>query len=303
MKINKFNITNPIYSELKKYKLISDENLVKISSSTRDKKISVYRDKKTKLIFLEKYICDNNYYSTVKYLNNNLKTKNSNVKTSTKTIKVLDLEDDERRSRQFKNILHNKNVLDFGCGWGGFLKNISSPKSLSGVELREECIEYIDKNLPKISLHNNIDLFDSDFDVITMFHVLEHIPNQVEILKILKKKLNKNGKLIIEIPHAEDFLLEFDELKEFKNFTFWSEHLILHTYKSLMIVLRKAGFKNIQVDFFQRFGFDNHLGWFIKKQPGGHDYFQKHSSDELNYAYKENLVNLKKTDTLIAIAY
>jgi hypothetical protein len=35
-------------------------------------------------------------------------------------------------------------------------------------------------------------------------------------LKELKKKLTKNGKIIIEVPSAEDFLLK---LKEFKKFT------------------------------------------------------------------------------------
>ena len=71
-----------------------------------------------------------------------------------------------------------------------------------------------------------------------MFHVLEHIPHQIQTLKIIKKNLKKNGKLIIEVPHADDFLLNFDELKEFKDFTFWSEHLILHTFFSLKKFLK-----------------------------------------------------------------
>ena len=85
-----------------------------------------------------------------------------------------------------------------------------------------------------------------------MFHVLEHIPYQVETLKMLKSKLKTKGKIIIEVPHAEDFLILQDELKEFKNFTFWSEHLILHTYKSLRTILAKSGFKKINIQFYQR---------------------------------------------------
>ena len=125
-----------------------------------------------------------------------------------------------------------------------------------------------------------------------MFHVLEHTANQVETLKILKNKLNQNGKIIIEIPHAEDFLIEFDELKEFKDFTFWSEHLILHTYTSLKTILKKAGFKKIQVNFFQRYGFDNHLGWFLRRKPGGHDYFKKYNSEVLKRLEKSTLLHL-----------
>ena len=303
---NKFNITNPIYDELIKYKLITDKNILKLSR-TRDKKIPVYFDKKTKLIFLERCVTDTKYYNSIRYLNTKPKRNSlnsiSNVKASNKTIKVSNLDDDMRRSKQFSRVLINKNVLDFGCGWGGFLNNLSSSKSLCGVELRQECHDYVRSNIKKIDIRSDINLFDCNFDVITMFHVLEHIPEQVKILKSLKNKLNKKGKLIIEVPHAEDFLFEFNELKEFKEFTFWSEHLVLHTSKSLTTLLQKAGFKNVKIDFYQRFGLDNHLGWFIKKKPGGHDYFRKFSSDVLNDEYGKNLIKLKKTDTLIATAY
>ena len=135
-----------------------------------------------------------------------------------------------------------------------------------------------------------------------MFHVLEHIPYQVKTLKILKSKLKKGGKIIIEVPHAEDFLLLQDELKEFKNFSFWSEHLVLHTYQSLKKILQVAGFKKINVRFYQRYNFSNHLGWFINRKPNGHFLYDKLVSKSLNKLYSENLIKLKQTDTLIAIA-
>jgi hypothetical protein len=135
-----------------------------------------------------------------------------------------------------------------------------------------------------------------------MFHVLEHIPYQINTLKMLKSKLKKNGKIIIEVPHAEDFLILQEELKEFKNFTFWSQHLILHTYKSLKTILHKSGFKNINIKFYQRYNFANHLGWFLKKKPGGHNFYKNIISKKLNKIYCDNLVRLKQTDTLIAIA-
>ena len=135
-----------------------------------------------------------------------------------------------------------------------------------------------------------------------MFHVLEHIPFQIDTLKAIKSKLKNNGKIIIEVPHAEDFLILQDELKEFKDFTFWSEHLILHTYKSLKTVLIKAGFRNINIQYYQRYNFSNHLGWFLKKKPGGHNFFKKLSSKKINDSYTKNLEKLGQTDTLIAIA-
>ena len=299
---------NPILDELIKLKLISKLNLMTLSNKTRDKKIKVIKDLRTKIIFLEKYITINDYYSSLKYKDDDRKVskkskrKIANVKTFSGNIKTPIIEDDYRRVNQFSKKLKNKDILDFGCGWGGFLRNIKNYKSLSGVELRKECINFIKTNIKKIDVSDNINSFDKKFDIITMFHVLEHIPYQTETLKVLKSKLKNKGKIIIEVPHAEDFLILQEELKEFKNFTFWSEHLILHTYKSLKSILLKSGFKNIKIQYYQRYNFSNHLGWFLKRKPGGHNFYKEIVSDKLNSSYCENLIKLGQTDTLIAIA-
>ena len=119
---------NPIYDELIKLKLIKKLNLITLSNKTRDKKIKVIKDLKTKIIFLEKYITTNEYYSLLKYKEddrkvlNKSKRKLANVKTFSGNIKIPIIEDDYRRARQFEKNLKNKDILDFGCGWGGVFK-------------------------------------------------------------------------------------------------------------------------------------------------------------------------------------
>ena len=291
----KRKISNPIYKELKKLNLINDSCLINLNNKTRDKNIKVIKDLKTKIIFLEKNITSTKYYSSLKREMTNIEINFGNIKTHI-------IHDDYRRASQFEKKLKNKNILDFGCGWGGFLKNIKNYKSLNGVELRKDCLEYIKYNIKKINISNNINSFKHKFDIITMFHTLEHIPYQIETLKILKSKLKNKGKIIIEVPHAEDFLILQEELKEFKNFTFWSEHLILHTYNSLKTIISKAGFKNINIQYYQRYNFSNHLGWFLKRQPGGHNFYKNIISKKLNISYCENLIKLGQTDTLIVTA-
>ena len=298
---------NPIFNELIKLKLISKPDLITLSNRTRDQKIKVLQDKKTKIIFLEKYLTNNNYYQNLNYKNDDRKiftkkNKLATIKTFSGIMKSPTINSDYRRADQFKKILRNKDILDFGCEWGGFLRNIKNYKSLTGVELREVCIKYIQNNIKKINILNDINSSKRKYDIITLFHVLEHMPHQVNALKNLRSKLRNKGKIIIEVPHANDFLILQDELKEFKNFTFWSQHLILHTFKSLETVLIKSGFKKINIEFFQRYDFCNHLGWFLKKKPGGHEFFKDIINENLNKAYRENLKKLGQTDTLIVVA-
>ncbi len=213
------------------------------------------------------------------------------------------LDDNERRYLSLKKYFYKKSVLDFGCGWGGFLsllKNYSD--KCSGLEIRKNCINYIKKKNKFIDIQSNINQFKQNFDVITLFHVLEHMPNQVDSLKLLKKRIKKGGKIIIEVPSAQDYLISLNKLPEFKKFIFWSEHLVLHTEKSLKKVLSVSGFKKIKISHFQRYGYANHMGWLLNKKPGGHEYFGKDIDKRLDNFYKRHLIKTKQADTLIAIA-
>ena len=297
-------ITNPIFSELLKLKIINKKKIIKLSDSTRDRKIPVFQDIKSKVIFLGQYKTNHQYYKAIKYNDNDRILKKISkkiilIKTLQGNVKAPIIEDDKRRVVQHNKILKNKKILDFGCGWGGFLKRTTKAKSLTGVELRKECIFYIKKNFKKIVVSDNLNNLNEKYDIITMFHVLEHIPYQIETLKELKKKLTKNGKIIIEVPSADDLLLKS---KEFKKFTFWSEHLILHTENSLRKILKVSGFKKISIKYYQRYNFSNHLGWFIKRMPGGHNSYKNISDVKINKEYSDYLIRRKSTDTLIAIA-
>ena len=124
-------ISNPIYKELIKLKIINKSNLIKISNQTRDKKIPVYKDQKSKVIFLEKYTTSIEYYKAAKYNDNSRQNKTRmivNTKTLQGSIKTSNLDDDKRRALQFQKLLRNKKILDFGCSWGGFLSKLKNIK-------------------------------------------------------------------------------------------------------------------------------------------------------------------------------
>ena len=60
------NISNPVYFDLIKSKVIKKSNKLDIiSNKTRDKKIKVLRDPAQRIIFLEKFITTEKYYSSI----------------------------------------------------------------------------------------------------------------------------------------------------------------------------------------------------------------------------------------------
>ncbi len=210
-------------------------------------------------------------------------------------------EDDYRRANQFREMICNKSWLDIGTGAGGIL-DLLSPVALESVAIEPQ--QGIRGELSKLGYKVFADIKDvqMSFDVITLFHVFEHFTQPLEMLKSIKQLLNPGGRVVIEVPHANDFLISSLGLDTFKAFTFWSEHLILHTRKSLEAFISRIGFVNVSIQGFQRYPLANHLYWLSRHKPGGHIAWNYLNTPALDQAYADILAKLDKTDTLIAIA-
>jgi 2-polyprenyl-3-methyl-5-hydroxy-6-metoxy-1,4-benzoquinol methylase len=295
-------ITNPIYYELLKLNLIKKKSLFIIANTCRDRNIRVFQDLESKIIFLQKNVKDNNYYSSLK-----APFFPSKTMVRGKIISTAYIDDASRRLNLIK--LKKKKILkllDFGSGWGDFFLNFKKKDNIKKIklfscEIRSDCLNHIKKEYPFVELVRLDKDPEIKFDIITAFHVLEHLSEQLNTIKYLKKFLKKNGKLIIEVPHARDLLIENQMLPNFKKFIFWSQHLILHTEYSLTKFLKSAGFKKVKISYVQRYNFDNHNNWLINGKPGGHILKTKLNS-EINQNYINFLKKIKKTDTLIAEA-
>ena len=139
--------------------------------------------------------------------------------------------DDRRRFEMIRSILPNKRLLDFGCGAGGFLlraQNLAA--NAVGVEPESRVLEHWKK---KLKLVSNIDAAGGEFDLITAFHVVEHLADPRAVLEDLSKLLKPSGQMIIEVPNAEDALLTLYDCSAFQNFTYWSQHLFLFNPETL----------------------------------------------------------------------
>jgi len=211
-------------------------------------------------------------------------------------------EDDHRRANQFREIVCNKTWLDIGTGAGGIL-DLLNPVAMMTTAIEPQ--KGIRSELLKLGYNVYSDIKDvshMSFDVITLFHVFEHFTHPLTTLNQIAELLKPGGKIVIEVPHANDFLISSLNLEHFKAFSFWSEHLILHTRKSLETFLNHAGFVDISVQSFQRYPLANHLYWLSKHRPGGHIAWSHLTTQALEQAYADMLAKLDQTDTLIAIA-
>ena len=65
-------------------------------------------------------------------------------------------------------------------------------------------------------------------------------------------------------------------------------------------ILKKSN--KLQIIYFQRYNFFNHLKWFNEGKPGGHLDKNYVYRDKIIKHYSDYLCRLKKTDTIIAIA-
>jgi 2-polyprenyl-3-methyl-5-hydroxy-6-metoxy-1,4-benzoquinol methylase len=207
-------------------------------------------------------------------------------------------EDTNRRVENLKKQVVNKALLDFGCGSGAVVKELSKfAKFSEAVEPNIELRRYLNDVL-KIKTYESAESLDQNYDAITLFHVLEHLPDPAQMLKTLASRLNKNGFIHVEIPSADDALVSLYDSQSFKDFTYWSCHLYLFNLKNIALLAKKAELEILNVKQVQRYPLANHLYWLSKNLPGGHKIWPNLTSPSLLNAYFEALSSLGKCDTL-----
>lgn len=104
-------------------------------------------------------------------------------------------------------------ILDIGAGTGDFL-NVAQNDGWKtvGVEPSDKA-KAIAKNKGVSFVENTSELENHTFDVISMWHVLEHVPNLEEQIKELKRLLKPSGTLIVAVPNFKSF-----DAKHYGNF-------------------------------------------------------------------------------------
>ncbi len=133
--------------------------------------------------------------------------------------------------RQATSGLNPGRILDIGCGAGDFLTYAQSKGwEVCGIEPNEKAKTHSEKRLnAKIFKPEEIVNFNNNtFDVVTLWHVLEHIEDLNEQIGQLKRILKPQGRVIIALPnlnsadahHYREFWAAYDVPRHLYHFSF-----------------------------------------------------------------------------------
>jgi SAM-dependent methyltransferase len=140
-------------------------------------------------------------------------------------------------------------LLDVGCGAGRFLDVMrrSGRWQVAGVEVHQEAVRQCRQEL-RLVVHqgdlSTLDLPSETWDAVTMWEVLEHLPDPIADLKTVARILKPEGVLLLSTPNAEAWQATLWE----KWWAGWyiPLHQYLFTASTLEALLARTGFRVVK---------------------------------------------------------
>jgi len=137
-------------------------------------------------------------------------------------------------------------ILDVGCGTGAFLETCKKGNwTVSGTEpdkdARAIAVQKLGNEIkPSLDVLAN----QTTFDIITMWHVLEHVSELNHTIEVLKSLLAEKGTIVIAVPNSDSFDAQYFN-------QFWAaydlpRHLYHFTPKTIEALFKKHGLKLVE---------------------------------------------------------
>jgi len=145
-----------------------------------------------------------------------------------------------------KHLQGAKKILDFGCGHGFFVETVARNGFDShGFDIGVDKI-ISNKGYKIVNKNRLAEYQEKGFDVITAWHVIEHMRDVQQVIGELKARLNSNGKLIIAVPNMGSL-----GFKLFRQKWGWTQQPYVHinhfSGNNLSMLLQKNGFKVVSL--------------------------------------------------------
>jgi SAM-dependent methyltransferase len=130
-------------------------------------------------------------------------------------------------------------ILEIGCGTGNVLKELEKvckPGSLFGMDLFSEGLAFARRRVscPLVQGDLHRPPFNTKFDLIGLFDVIEHLPDDIQVLQDLRAMLKPGGALLLTVPAHPALWSYFDTA---------SHHFRRYTLKELETKLVETGYE------------------------------------------------------------
>jgi 2-polyprenyl-3-methyl-5-hydroxy-6-metoxy-1,4-benzoquinol methylase len=182
-------------------------------------------------------------------------------------------DDTTRRVKWVQSLLapEKGKILDIGCGYGIFVDAlVQAGYQAIGLDISQERLALAKENLRGEFIQGEVDdslteTYSKSFQVVTLFHTLEHLRTPVTFLQQCFELVASEGYLLVEIPNLGDELLEHQA--EYRAFFWQRAHLSYFDAAHLELALRRAGFQYFSIRGVQRYGLRNLLHWLEEGKP------------------------------------
>ncbi len=130
-------------------------------------------------------------------------------------------------------------LLDFGCGGGSFLASMHKQSwQVTGVDVSAAAVRRVRSELGLRALLGTLphpELRPESFDVITMWHALEHVHDPLEVLREAYRLLVPGGQVVIAVPNIDSLPFRWfgsawyglDLPRHLTHFAPWTLHVML----------------------------------------------------------------------------
>ena len=164
-----------------------------------------------------------------------------------------------RRLKGLEKYKKRGKILDVGCGVGTFL-DIAKKNGweVYGTEISECGCRYAQENFNLDAFHGELkeaNFSDNLFDVVTLWHVIEHLTNPLKTLREVRRILKKDGLLVVATPNIGNYIMRIlyplVRRKRLKLFSIDDKELHLYHFSTETIqkAIEKAGFKIVNIGF------------------------------------------------------